>query len=99
MPEITFVKQNRKITVEMGANLREASIKEYLSIYPHIFKILNCRGNALCGTCTVEIVSGPVDPPNDSEKKKLKKKLEKNPNIRLACQLAVKGDLAIRTHL
>jgi len=99
MPEISFVKQNRKITVENGANLRSAAIHEYLSIYPHIFKILNCRGNSLCGTCAVEIVSGKVDPPNDREKEKLGGKLKKNPNIRLACQLTVNGDLEVRTHI
>ncbi|MFQ5716470.1 MAG: 2Fe-2S iron-sulfur cluster-binding protein [Nitrospinales bacterium] len=99
MPEISFVNQNRKITVEQGANLREAAIKEYVSLYPHIFKILNCRGHALCGTCVVEIVSGQIDPPNDSEKKKLKKKLAKNPKLRLACQLTIKNDLEVRTHV
>ncbi|MFQ5672450.1 MAG: 2Fe-2S iron-sulfur cluster-binding protein [Nitrospinales bacterium] len=99
MPVVSFVNQKRKITVETGANLREAAIKEYISVYPHVFKILNCRGNSLCGTCAVEIVSGQVDPPNDREKEKLKNRLKKNPNIRLACQLTVKDDLEVRTHI
>ena len=99
MPVISFIKQNRELAVESDANLREAAINEYLSVYPHLFKILNCRGNSLCGTCAVEIVSGQVDPPNEKEEQKLKGRLKKNPNIRLACQLTVKGDMAIRTHI
>lgn len=99
MPEISFIKQKRKIIVEAGANLREAAIKEYLSVYPHLFKILNCRGNSLCGTCAVEIVSGQVDPPDEKEQQKLKGRLKKNPNIRLACQLTVNNDLEVRTHI
>ncbi|MEC7641152.1 MAG: 2Fe-2S iron-sulfur cluster-binding protein [Nitrospinota bacterium] len=99
MPVISFLKQNRKLTVESGANLREAAIKEYLSVYPHLFKILNCRGNSMCGTCAVEIVSGEVDPPGEKEQRKIKGRLKKNPTIRLACQVAVKGDLEVRTHI
>ena len=99
MPVISFIKQNRTLTVESGTNLREAAIKEYLSIYPHLFKILNCRGNSLCGSCAVEIVSGQADPPSEKEQHKLKSQLKKNPNIRLACQLTVKEDLEVRTHI
>ena len=98
MPEISFITEQRKINVDSGVNLREAAIKEFVSVYPHIFKILNCRGQAMCGTCAVEIVSGRVDPAGDEEKKKIAKKLGKNSNIRLACQVIVKEDITVRTH-
>ena len=71
MPEIHFIRENRTITVEEGANLRESAIRDYISLYPHIFKILNCRGRGLCTSCKVEIVAGTVDPPNDLEKDNL----------------------------
>ncbi len=99
MPEVSFTNQNMKINVEPGTNLREAAIKEYISIYPHVFKILNCRGRGLCVSCVVEVVSGEVDPPNEIELEKLKKKRDKNPNLRLGCQITVNSDLEIKTHV
>ena len=99
MPEVSFTNQNIKINVERGTNLREAAIKEYISIYPHVFKILNCRGRGLCVSCVVEVVSGEVDPPNEIELEKLKKKRDKNPNLRLGCQINVNSDLEIKTHV
>ncbi len=96
MLEIKFEKQNRTIQVEPGANLREAAIQNKLSVYPHILKILNCRGRGLCTSCTVKIVSGKVDPRNDVENEKLKKK---DPDVRLACQVTVNDNLVVRTHI
>ena len=96
MLEIRFEKQNRTLKVEKGANLREAAIAHKLSLYPHILKILNCRGRGLCTSCKVEIVSGNVAPRNEIESEKLKKK---NPSIRLACQITVEDNLVVRTHV
>ena len=96
MLKIQFENQNRTIQVESGVNLREAAIQNKISVYPHIRKILNCRGRGLCTSCTVGIVSGKVDPKNDVENEKL---AGKNDNIRLACQLTVNDDLVIRTHI
>ena len=33
---------NRTIKVESGETIREAAIRNKVSIYPHVFKILNC---------------------------------------------------------
>ncbi len=96
MLEIRFEKQNRTLKVEPGANLREAAIANKLSLYPHILKILNCRGRGLCTSCKVEIVSGNVAPRNDIENEKLKKKPAA---IRLACQVTVEDNLVVRTHV
>lgn len=97
MPQIEFVKEKRFVSVEAGTNLREAAIKEYISLYPHIFKILNCRGRGLCTSCVVEILSGKVNPPDEIESQKMKKKLEGNPNLRLGCQITVDNDIKVRT--
>jgi ferredoxin len=96
MLEVQFEDQNRTFKVEPGANLREAAIGQKLSVYSHVFKILNCRGRGLCTSCKVEIVSGNVDPRNDIENEKLK---DKDPAIRLACQLTVNDNLVVRTHV
>ena len=99
MPEIEFVREKRVVTVEPGANLREVAIREYISLYPHILKILNCRGRGLCTSCVVEIVSDEMDSISEIEKEKIQKKLKKNPNLRLGCQVTVNHDIKVRTHV
>ena len=99
MLEIQFVKQKRTIKAEEGETIREAAIRNKLSIYSHIFKILNCRGRGLCHSCVMEVVSGDVEPRNEIEDEQLAKKLKKNPNLRLACQVKVSDSLVIRTHV
>ena len=98
MPEVFFVDQDKKINIDIGSNLREAAIDAGIAIYSNIFtNLFNCRGNGMCGTCVVKLESENIDPPNEIEKKKLKKKLITDPNMRLACQLNVKTDLKIHT--
>jgi ferredoxin, 2Fe-2S len=102
MLNIKFVTQNRSIQAEPGETLRSAAIKNTLSIYPHIKKILNCRGRGLCSACKVEIVSGNVGPRNEIEEKTLAKSLKTNPNVRLACQITLTDEmdgLEVRTHI
>ncbi|MFQ5482034.1 MAG: 2Fe-2S iron-sulfur cluster-binding protein [Nitrospinaceae bacterium] len=99
MLDVYFEKQKRRVKVEPGANLREAAIAHRISIYPHIFKILNCRGRGLCSSCRVEIVSGRVSAPNEVETKNLKRAHRKKPDLRLACQIQVEDSLVVRTHV
>ena len=99
MLEIQFAKQKRTIKAEEGETIREAAIRNKLSIYPHIFKILNCRGRGLCHSCAIEIVSGNTEPKNEIEEQQLAGKLKKNPNLRLACQVKVSGNMIIKTHV
>lgn len=98
MPELFFVNEGKKINIDTGSNLRKAAIDGKIGVYSNIFtKLFNCRGNGMCGTCAVAIESENIDPPNEIEVKKLKKKLISKPNLRLACQLNVKNDLKIYT--
>ena len=98
MPELFFVNENKKINVDAGVNLRKVSIDGGVGIYSNIFKkLFNCRGQGMCGTCLVRIESEELEPPNEVEKKKLKKKLSEDPNLRLACQLTINNDLKIYT--
>ena len=99
MLEVQFIKQNRIIKAEPGETIREAAIRNKLSIYPHIFKILNCRGRGLCHACAIKIVSGNAEPKNEIENQQLAKKLKKNPELRLACQVKVSDNMTIETHV
>ena len=99
MLEIQFIKQNRTIKAAEGETVREAAIRNKLSIYPHIFKVLNCRGRGLCHTCAIKIVSGNAEPKNEIESQQLAKKLKKNPELRLACQVKVLDNMTIETHV
>ena len=99
MLELQFIKQKRIIRAEKGETIREAAIRNKLSIYPHIFKILNCRGRGLCHACAVKIISGKSEPKNEIENQQLAKKLKKNPDLRLACQVKVSDNMTIETHV
>ena len=95
MLKVRFEKENRTIEVEEGENLREASIQNKFSIYPHITKILNCRGRGLCTACTVQVLSGKLEPRNEVETDKLNKKPD---DFRMACQVAITDNLVVRTN-
>ncbi|MBI4384019.1 MAG: (2Fe-2S)-binding protein [Nitrospinae bacterium] len=101
MLEITFLgpkgEIRRKINAEPGENLRQAAIRNKFGLYPHIFKILNCRGRGLCTSCAVEVVSGNLAPRNEVENDKLKSKIPSQPNIRLACQVSVTDNVVVKT--
>ena len=98
MPKLFFVNENKKFNVDTGVNLRKASIDGDVGIYSNIFKkLFNCRGKGMCGTCLVRIESDELESLNEVEKKKLKKKLLEDLNLRLACQLTINNDLKIYT--
>ena len=99
MLELQFIKQNRTITADQGETIREAAIRNKLSIYPHVFKILNCRGRGLCHSCAIKIVSGNAEPKNEIENQQLAKKLKKNSELRLARQVKVSDNMTIETHV
>ena len=94
MLKVHFEKENRTIEAEEGENLREASIRNKFSIYPHITKILNCRGRGLCTACTVQVLSGKGELRNEVETDKLQKKPD---DFRMACQVAITDNLVVRT--
>jgi len=99
MLELQFTKQKRIIKAEKGETIRETAIRNKLSIYPHVFKILNCRGRGLCHSCAIKIVSGNAEPKNEIENQQLAGKLKKNPGLRLACQVKVLDNMTIETHV
>ncbi|HYG77414.1 MAG TPA: 2Fe-2S iron-sulfur cluster-binding protein [Planctomycetota bacterium] len=93
MPKITFEKQRIQVLAPMHSNLREIAVANGIPIYAGLAKVANCRGNGRCGTCQVELQGNGIKPRNAIEEAKLKDA----PNLRLACQIEVLGDLNVKT--
>ncbi|MCB1215574.1 MAG: (2Fe-2S)-binding protein [Deltaproteobacteria bacterium] len=99
MALVYFERQSKTVSANAGNNLRLLAKKNGVQIYHGIDKLLNCRGNGLCGTCMVEVFPAKpefVSPPTAMEEKKLKN--YNNPNLRLACQVKVHGPMRVKTY-
>ncbi|MBE9177146.1 (2Fe-2S)-binding protein [Oculatella sp. LEGE 06141] len=96
MANITFVKEEKEITVADGANLRFKALENGIDLYKFVGKMMNCGGYGQCGTCVVEITDGMenLSPRTDVENRKLKKRPD---NYRLACQALVNGSVSVKT--
>ncbi|MBD2521865.1 2Fe-2S iron-sulfur cluster-binding protein [Nostoc sp. FACHB-133] len=80
-------------TLQVEANQRLTKICDE---YPSSI-LFGCRCVA-CGTCLIEVVSGieNLTPVMDEEQILLDVLAPDNPNVRLACQCVVQGDISIR---
>lgn len=104
MPVITLQNEGKTIEAEEGANLRKTLLKNGVSPYKGLDKLLNCLGNGLCGTCRVEVADGKgVSPMTPLEESALVgfipvygRQIPKN--VRLSCRATVKGDMTLRTY-
>src|SRR5262249_5594894 len=106
MPKVTIVNEKRDLEVETGANLRQALQKEGVRLYPGITQYLNCRGLGLCGTCKILVNKGMenLSQPTLIERINLAApphtvlaRISHEKEMRLACQVTVKGDCSIVT--
>ena len=104
MPKVTFVNENRTVEVESGASLRYAALENDVPLYCMWFglsKYANCHGNGLCWTDRIRISpASAVNPRTPLEKAMtnvgtLKK--NRDPQVRLACQVQVFEDCEVRT--
>jgi len=78
-----------------GSNLRMVLLRARLPLYASVTAALNCRGNAVCGTCAVR-VEGDVSPPTPNELRRLRIfPHAPDAGVRLACQVSVLGDLTV----
>src|ERR1041384_6824501 len=91
MSRIFYVIQNRVIEAEPNETILQASLRAAI---PHAHA---CGGHARCSTCRVQIVEGldRCAPRNDKENE-LATRLHFSPEIRLACQTTVNGDVKLR---
>lgn len=94
MPVVKFVNEGREFKVNSGVNVRKLARKNGIQIYRGLYKIFNCHGLGLCGTCVVEIdPDNPhVSPKRRTEAWLLKKRKMNGENRRLACACQVYGE-------
>ncbi len=102
MPKVKFLRENVELEVAEGANLRKEAMRASIQLYRGMHKYLNCRGNALCGSCAVSIKSGRENCSAVGFREKLRLLLSYIPigregEIRLACQTRVRGDMQVET--
>jgi len=102
MPKVKFLRENVELAVPEGANLRKEAMRANIELYRGIHRYLNCRGNALCGSCAVSIKGGRENCSTAGFREKLRLLLSYLPigregEIRLACQVRVLGDIQVET--
>jgi len=103
MPKVKFIKENIEIEVPVGANLRDEAKKAGVQLYAGKNRILNCMGNATCGTCRVLIKNNTMQ--NCSPKGLIEKariglswfSIGVEDEVRLSCQIKVMGDIDVYT--
>lgn len=98
VPTITFVRQNKQVEVPEGDTVRYPALENDVPVYCGLWKFANCHGNGLCGTDRVSVSpSTNTSPRTFMERFWLRNDLKKDPNVRLACQTRVFGDVNVDT--
>lgn len=102
MPTIKFINEDKTVSVNAGIDVRATAKKEKIQLYDGVYKVLNCRGFGLCGSCVVQIVEGNtpqvVSPVMRCETKHLTRE-QINSGYRLACQCHIHGNVSVKTHV
>ena len=102
MPKIKFIREDREIEVEEGANLRKAAIKEGIQLYQGMSQTFNCHCFGQCAECRVLVKDGMenASPPGALEKMRALMgfwRVGHEDEARLACQTKVEGYMEIET--
>jgi len=96
MPTVTYIREDVRVEVPEGDTVRYPALENDVPVYCGMSKFTNCHGNGLCGTDRVIVSpSTSINPLTFREKFLLRKELKKNPNVRLACQVRVHGDVTV----
>ncbi len=107
MPAIHFENEHKSLDVLPGTNLRKAALKSGIHLYKPLFRVFHLNLDLgpvkfPCGSDIVELVDGKGTSPRSPEEEAiisgrwiLKRKV--TPNLRLACQVKVNGDVVVRT--
>lgn len=96
----------KSLEVREGEILRTAALRRGISPHNGRSRLINCRGLGTCGTCSVEINGAVEDecsvvPVDRNTKERLRLNFpphstdNQSPNLRLACQVQVCGDLRV----
>src|SRR5690348_15329709 len=96
METVDFYFEKKKVEVGQNDNLRGVAPANDIELYEGPFKLNNCHGLGLCGTCVVEVLERMqnLTPRTKSENSKLK---GLSPSLRLSCQCKVLGDVSVIT--
>lgn len=94
MPRVVIESTGRTLDVPFNATLRDAMLRSEARLYYGLDALTNCGGAARCGTCAVLVVAGgeALSPRTPAETRRLE---GVRPEIRLACQAAVRGDCRV----
>lgn len=107
MPKVHFIREEKVIDVPAGSNLRQEAIKAGINLYPGPFRIFNCHGFSLCGSCRVLVTNGTIR--NTGPRTTLEQltpwhnplygfaRIGHEDETRLACQTMVMGDIDVLT--
>jgi ferredoxin len=98
VPKVLVKEQDIEFKCEPGANLRVEMLKNKAKLYKGIHRLINCHGHGLCGSCLVRVESNPAGL-TDRTPTENSKLFGANPQIRLACQAEVCGDIEVTTDL
>jgi len=106
MPSIYFVNERKTLDALPGANLRDLAMQAGIPLYRTVQRILHLNLrlgplNIFTASDVVEIEGKGVNNRSDEEAKALEgrvlSKYKLNPNLRLASQVTVSGDISVRT--
>lgn len=98
MATIVYVRENMRVEVPDGDAVRYPALENDVPVYCGLWKFANCHGNGLCGTDRVAVYPAEnTTPLTFMEKFWLRNDRKKNPNMRLACQVKVFGDVNVDT--
>ena len=91
MPRISYLPDNRVVDAAKGETILQTSLAQKIR-HTHV-----CGGKARCSTCRVVVVSGLEYCLSRNEKEQaMAERLQFSPEIRLACQTRVGGDITVR---
>lgn len=106
MPTVKFINEKRTIEVPAGSNLRAEARKAGVELHPGIHRVLNCLGNAGCGSCRVLVKKGQENVPQRGIRERITPiinplvamaRIGHEDELRLACQMTVNGDIEVET--
>ena len=91
MPLLHFLPDNQKVQAHVGETILQAGLRAGI---PHASF---CGGSARCSTCRVIILEGLENcAPRPPEEQAIADMLRLEPQVRLACQTVVTGDVKLR---
>lgn len=107
MPVVLFENPRKTLNVIPGTNLRTAALKSGVALYKPFFRVFHLNLDIgpvqfPCGCDIVEIEGKGTNARSEEEEKVVSgrffTKRKVTPNLRLACQVNITGDITVRTH-